>query len=62
MTNEKKKRVSKKGLLTPFIDKEEDLLGSDSSNWTPPEEQPSVEKPKNKVLLGYHPITGAEVW
>lgn len=25
-------------------------------------EQPSVEKSKDKVLLGYHPITGAEVW
>jgi len=45
------------------IIKEEDLLGSDSSNCTPPqEEQPYVEPSKNKVLLGYHPITGAEVW
>lgn len=33
---------------------EEDLLNTPAIK--------EEEKPKDKILLGYHPITGAEVW
>jgi len=48
--------MAKKAKIKEEI-KDEDLLGD-----SPKEEQPSVEIPKDKVLLGYHPITGDEVW
>lgn len=40
----------------------EDYVLIDEDLLSAPIKEPSVEKPKNKVLLGYHPITGAEVW
>jgi topoisomerase IA-like protein len=38
--------------------KDEDFFG----DTTPAVEEKEVEKSKDKVLLGYHPITGEEVW
>lgn len=40
---------------------EEDLLNAPIKEPIQVKE-PHVEKSKNKILLGYHPITGAEVW
>ena len=43
--------LEKLDALTP----DEDLLGSE------PESEPK-DPPKEKTLLGYHPITGVEIW
>lgn len=54
------KKAKKEIIIDPILI-DEDLL-SDPIKEPIQVKQPSVEKPKNKVLLGYHPITGAEVW
>tara|TARA_R110000868_G_scaffold391464_1_gene661642 strand:+ start:279 stop:452 length:174 start_codon:yes stop_codon:yes gene_type:complete len=54
------KKAKKEIIIDPILI-DEDLL-SDPIKEPIKVKQPSVEKPKDKVLLGYHPITGAEVW
>jgi hypothetical protein len=45
---------------------DEDLLGSEIEIKEPEIvaviKQPSVETSKNKTFIGYHPISGEEVW
>ena len=52
-------KKAKKEIIAPEL---EDLLSDDPIKESIQVKEPSVEIPKDKVLLGYHPITGAEVW
>jgi hypothetical protein len=54
------KKVKKEIIIEPILI-DEDLL-SDPIKEPIQVKEPYVEIAKDKVLLGYHPITGAEVW
>jgi len=54
-------KKAKKEIVVGAILVDEDLL-SDQITETIQVKKPSVDKPNDKIFIGYHPISGAEVW